>query len=392
MATALATLNARLVASAASAGSTMSDATPAVTTLAQSTRSLSVATSYADGELPVGAQAMSAVTTKLTTPFNSVGESSVFTCLETQAPAPQPSTAIVVANRTTAGQYVARYKATVAAKVRVNFLQSITLNSTKLIDPNTGKRYDTVSITPGGTGYYTVDVTETDSTDWSAVTRGTQLMFESPPSGVAEIAQVIGMKSATRTYGALLTDSSGRRYTSGSGTSSSTTTALFGDVYSDVVFFAEAAASENVALGAELTVATANHVNGLSDTATVYSTPDATIPAGTTLSYSGLDSGTYYAVTTEAVSIGDSGSARVEVVSTVADPNAQMILGSSATFDPVLSNIESLAGAVSVTPAKFFPLEDAVLTYGASVQLSGRVKRETDGRYSAIIFTSPMGT
>ncbi len=176
------------------------------------------------------------------------------------------------------------------------------------------------------------------------------------------------------------------------GSATSAATALSGDVFSDVNFVADEAADENVSLGTVLTVATADHVNGLSDTCTVHSAPDISVPAGSVVSYLGLDSATYYATTQEDVAIGDSGSASVEVLSTVADENGQMTVGSGGTLIDPPTDVSATVGVEEVMPAKFFPLEDATRTYGAAITLTGRVKRETDGRYSAIVFTSPLGT
>lgn len=138
--TALATLNAKLVADSVAAGSKQNDARATSTLTATESESLIATTGYATGALPENADAMARVTARVATSFSPLGEKVRVTSLATQAIAPTPSTATVRVTFASGNQYKARFKATVAAKVRAYFTTVVNVPiNTRLIDPATGK-------------------------------------------------------------------------------------------------------------------------------------------------------------------------------------------------------------------------------------------------------------
>lgn len=225
------------------------------------------------------------------------------------------------------------------------------------------------------------------------MTRGTLLFWEEPPAGLADTAQVYAMAAATPVANMALTDSNDRAFTTEAGSATSTSSALFGDVTTDVVFTADEVGDENVVLGTELTVDAGDLVAGLSGTCTVVDVGEATTVVGQRFSFTGLDAATYYATLSEAVALTDLGYADVEAECETANENALMTVGATPTFtSPAPSDLSANLTVIAATPAKFFPIVDAPLAFGGVITLTGRVRRENDGRYSAIVFTSPVGT
>lgn len=388
---ALSGMNASLIAQAKEAGYELGTPIPTVSITAISVRDLTVSTNDMTGELPRNASQMAVATVRASTAFNPLGEETQLTTLATEKATETPSSGIVRVYAAPGYLFQARFKATVAAKIRAFFSSVITLAAnSELQDPASKKMYKTSgSFTPGAAGYATINVVESDSADHGEVTRGTQLRWVEPPNGLAETASVIGLKAATVTLGSVLTDDSGRHYLTGSGTSTSTNTALYGDVTDDVEFVA-ASTGDNVALGTKLTLST--HINGISDEAEVVAVPTPAIPSDAIFNFIGTDGNTYQASIAETAKVSDLGYAEVEALALKTLKAATMTPGGTYSFPSPPAGFSSIVECVSSSPPSFFPKQQAKRLFGGALALVGRVQQTLDGRYAAVIYTSPASS
>lgn len=384
----------RLRSGATEAGSVTGDAICTVVTETQSVRQLTVASVIANGELPEGAIDMYHVVSRIITPFKPLGEVVSFTQQKSTRSVEQPSSSIVTISVDSSVGFKIKFKATIAAKVRAYFNAIVLVPiNTEIQDPGTHKLYKTsANFTPGSVGYHVIDVIEVDSNDRGETTRGAPLYWISPVQGMEDTATVVGMKAATVSANKTLRDSVGRVYKTGStGVPSSTSQALFGDVYSEVPFSAMEEAAENVKNGTSLTLDSGDYMNGLSVEAEVSNAPEIVVPKNSRILFTGTDANAYYARTQLDAVIKDTGLVQVGAVTETIGKHAVMTPGNGYSFLPSVSGASGLV-CDSIVPAKFFPIKHGLVMFGAPLEIIGRVRRESDGRYAAIVNTSPAGT
>ena len=286
-------------------------------------------------------------------------------------------------------------KLSVAAQIYVyrTYTGQLIPSGAQFQDPATGKTYQ---IGTGSTALAIFAVTEVNPSDLGEVTQGTRLntipsSWSTPDDAKGVYAQVIAMAGETIADGTVLTDpaTSLEYKVKGLQTISAGSGGLTGDVTAAIPIVGQVPGSNSVKAGTGLQWST--KPAGVSATVSTKTEVLVTIPAGTV--FRDPLGGTYTNATDEA--IGDALAANFLVAPPATAVETHLEAGTVLTMPlppPGVDVVTNPPICIAGREAPTFPFDYQSHAIGGAMSFGSYVQRELDGRYSANVFTLPIGT
>ncbi len=281
-------------------------------------------------------------------------------------------------------------KSSVAQSTQIANLPALgSVAANAVLRATNGKLYKTASLitlTSGSAGL--AGIVEVDSSDPREVTLGTSLQFVDATYAGA-ICNVDGMAHATGAIGSTLIDrATGLTYELATTLDLPLTVGLSGDITASCSFTGDNPGPNAVAVG---TVLEFNPpLPGIATKCTVTTSPTVGVPANLAL----LDTAasvTLYTATD--VVIGDAGKALVAFVPdpSVSDYHLALPHAALSVVTPP-TGVASTVDIVSAPGGLVLPFDAPSQVVGGPVTFSSYVRQEPGGKWSANVFTEPMGT